>query len=134
MQNEKTVIFEAFAKKAAQRLEERKKQRTERLLVKSIGMEVEIRGLSDSELNDCMEFSDNSIEVDRYTLYMASPTLQEAGKLLKADGTLQQEYKITEMFSGAERSFLVRRILELSGATGEAGIEVIRETDEVKNY
>lgn len=133
MQNEKTVIFEAFAKKAAQRLEERKKQRTERLMVKSIGMEVEIRGLSDAELNDCMEFSDNPIEVDRYTLYMASSTLQEAAKLLRANGTLQQEYKITEMFSGAERSFLVRRVLELSGATGDANIEVIRETEEVKN-
>lgn len=133
MQNDKTIIFEAFAKKAAQRLEERKKQRTERLLVKSVGMEVEIRGLSDSELNDCMEFSENSIEVDRYTLYMASSTLQEAAKILKANGTLQQEYKITEMFSGAERNFLVRRVLELSGATGDAGIEVIQETEEVKN-
>lgn len=133
MQNEKTVIFEAFAKKAAQRLEERKKQRTERLMVKSIGMELEIRGLSDAELNDCMEFSENSIEVDRYTLYMASSTLQEAAKLLRANGTLQQEYKITEMFSGAERNFLVRRVLELSGATGDANIEVIRETEEVKN-
>lgn len=133
MQNDKVVIFEAFAQKAAQRLKERKKQRTERLLVKSIGMEVEIRGLSDSELNDCMEFSDNSIETDRYTLYMASPTLQEAAKVLKSQGVLQQEYKITEMFTGVERSFLVRRVLELSGATGDAGIEVIRETDEVKN-
>lgn len=133
MQNEKTVIFEAFAKQAAQRLEERKKQRTERLMVKSIGMELEIRGLSDAELNDCMEFSENSIEVDRYTLYMASSTLQEAAKLLRANGTLQQEYKITEMFSGAERNFLVRRVLELSGATGDANIEVIRETEEVKN-
>lgn len=133
MQNEKTVIFEAFAKKAAQRLEERKKQRTERLMVKSIGMELEIRGLSDAELNDCMEFSDNAIETDRYTLYMASPTLQEAAKVLKSQGVLQQEYKITEMFSGAERSFLVRRVLELSGATGDANIEVIRETEEVKN-
>lgn len=133
MQNEKTVIFEAFAKKAAQRLEERKKQRKERLMVKSIGMEVEIRGLSDSELNDCYEFSDNAIETDRYTLYMASPTLQEAAKVLKSQGVLQQEYKITEMFSGAERHFLVRRVLELSGATGDANIEVIRETEEVKN-
>lgn len=133
MQNEKTVIFEAFAKKAAQRLEERKKQRTERLMVKSIGMELEIRGLSDAELNDCMEFSDNAIETDRYTLYMASPTLQEAAKALKSQGVLQQEYKITEMFSGAERNFLVRRVLELSGATGDANIEVIRETEEVKN-
>lgn len=129
----KIAVFEAFAKKAAQRLEERKKQRTEKLLVKSVNAEIEIRGLSDAELNDCMEFSDSPVEVDRYTLYMSSPTLQEAAKVLVADGVLQQEYKITEMFTGAERNYLVRRVLELSGATGDADIEVIKETEEVKN-
>ncbi len=130
---DKTVIFEEFARKAAQRLEERKKKRVQRLMVKSIGMEVEIRALSDAELHDCYEFSEDPIEVDRYTLYMASQTLQEAAKIMKAAGTLQQEYKITEMFSGAERSFLVRQVLELSGASGDVGIEVVQETEEIKN-
>ena len=129
----KTVIFEAFAKKAAQRLEERKKLRREQLMVKSIGEELEIRGLSDAELADCMEFSEDPAEVDKYTLYMACPMLQESAKILKADGTLKQEYKITEMFTAIERGFMVRRILELSGAAGEAGIEVIKEQAEVKN-
>lgn len=131
--NNKIAVFEAFAKKAAQRLEEKKKHRTERLMIKSMDMEIEIRGLSDTELNDCYEFSDSAIEIDRYTLYMASPTLQEAAKLLVADGTLKQEYKIAEMFSSVERSYLVNRVLQLSGAVGEAGIEVIKESEEVKN-
>lgn len=133
MDKNKTIVFEQFARKAAERLEERKKLRTERLQVKSIGMEVEIRGLSDAEMHDCMEFSDDNIEQDRYTLFMASPTLQEAAKILKENGTLQQEYKITEMFTAVEQSYMVNRILELSGYKGNPDIEVIKETDEVKN-
>ncbi len=70
MEKEKNVIFEAFARKAAERIEERKKLRTMRLMVKSVGMEVEIRGLTEEEIRDCMDFSDESIEVDKYTIYM----------------------------------------------------------------
>ena len=130
---DKILVFQNFARKAAQRLEERKKLRRERLYVKSIEDEVEIRGLSNAELNDCMEFSDDPLEVDKYTVYYASPTLQEAGKLLVADGTLKQEYKIMDMFTAQERRYLVNRVLELSGATGEAGIEPVKETEELKN-
>ena len=107
--------------------------RREKLYVKSIEDEVEIRGLSDAELNDCMEFSEDPLEVDKYTVYYASPTLQEAGKILVADGTLKQEYKIMDMFTAQERRYLVNRVLELSGATGEAGIEPVKETEELKN-
>lgn len=133
MEKNKTIVFEQFARKAAERLEERKKLRTERLRVKSIDMEIEIRGLSDAEMHDCMDFSEDNIEQDRYTLFMASPTLQEAGKILKENGTLQQEYKIAEMFTAVEQSYMVNRVLELSGYKGDPEIEVIKETDEVKN-
>ena len=85
MEKEKNVIFEAFARKAAERIEERKKLRTMRLMVKSVGMEVEIRGLTEEEIRDCMDFSDESIEVDKYTIYMASPTLQKERRKCDAD-------------------------------------------------
>lgn len=130
---DKVLVFQNFARKAAQRLEERKKMRREKLYVKSIEDEVEIRGLSDAELNDCMEFSEDPLEVDKYTVYYASPTLQEAGKILVADGTLKQEYKIMDMFTAPERRYLVNRVLELSGATGEAGIKPVKEMEELKN-
>ena len=80
-----------------------------------------------------MEFSDESLEVDKYTIYMASPTLQNAAKILVEEGTLKQHYKITEMFTGAERTYIVNKVLELSGMMGTAGIEVIREDEEIKN-
>lgn len=133
----KTIIFERFAQEAAKRLEEKKKFRVEHLKIKSMGdQELEIRGLSDVEFNDCMEFSDNPIEVDRYTMYMASSTLQNAAKIMVNQGKLQagNEYKITEIFTGVERNFIVRRILALSGVGGEANIEVIKETEEIKNF
>lgn len=132
----KMIIFEEFARKAAKRIEEKKKHRIEHLRIKSMeDLELEIRGLSDTEFNDCMEFSDNAIEVDQYTLYMASSTLQNAAKLMVDNGSLLQgnEYKITEMFSALERNFIVKRIMALSGVTGEADIEVINETAEIKN-
>lgn len=49
---DKTVIFEAFARKAAARMEERKKQRTEWLKIQSIDEQIQIRGLSDAELQE----------------------------------------------------------------------------------
>lgn len=133
MEKNNTVIFEQFARKAAERMEERKKLRTERLQIKSIDMEIEIRGLSDAEMHDCMEFSDDNLEQDRYTLFMASTTLQEAAKILKENGTLQQEYQIAQMFTAVEQSYLINRVLELSGYKGDPGIKVMKETDEVKN-
>ena len=81
--NEKTAVFENFAQQAARRMEEKKKHRKERLKIKSMGdTEIEIRGLSDKELNECFEFSEEPLEVDRYTIYYASQTLQEAAKIL----------------------------------------------------
>lgn len=130
---DKTVIFEAFARKAAARLEERKKQRTEWLKIQSIDDQIQIRSLSDAELQDCFDFSENAIDVDEYTIYMASPTLQEAARLLKTEGTIQQEYKITEMFTMSERNYITKRVLALSGMDGQANVEVIKENEEIKN-
>lgn len=136
MSQEKTIMFEKFAQQAARRLEERKKFRREQLKIKSMDdMVIEIRGLSDKEINDCYEFSKDSLEIDRYTMYCASSTLQEMAKILVADGKLKQgqEYTITEMFTSVERNFITKRILELSGVTGDAGVEVVKETEEIKN-
>lgn len=133
---DKTVVFEKFAQKAAKRMEERKKHRKEILTIDGDDdMVMEIRGLSDTELNDCFEFSDDPIEVDRYTMFMSSSTLQNAAGCMVEKGMLKagDAYKITEMFSSVERNYIVRRILALSGASGEPDIEVMRETEEIKN-
>lgn len=95
---------------------------------------MEIRGLSDAELNEVYEFSEDALENDKYAIFFASSTLQEAAKIMAKEGSLSpgKEYKITDMFSQKERRFIANRILELSGVNGEAGIKV-KETEEVKN-
>lgn len=135
MDQNKVVIFEQFAKKAKEKIEERKKLHKEELVIGSIGMNMDIRGLSDTELNEIFEFSDDSIENDKYAVYFASNTLQEAAKIMVQNGSLEErkEYTITEMFTQAERRFIVERILELSGVGGEADIK-IKEKEEVKNF
>lgn len=134
MEENKTVVFEQFARKAKERIEERKKLHKEVLEIGSIGMSMEIRGLSDAELNEVSEFSDDAVESDKYAVFFASPTLQEAAKVMVRDGSLKpgKEYTITDMFTQTERNFIVKRILEISGVGGEADIK-IKETDEVKN-
>lgn len=134
MEQNKAVIFEQFAKKAKERIEERKKLQKEELEIGSIGMSMEIRGLSDAELNEVYEFSEDAIENDKYAIFFASPTLQEAAKVMVQEGSLQigKEYTITDMFTQIERRFIAERILALSGVGGEADIKV-KETEEVKN-
>lgn len=135
MEQNKVIIFEQFARKAKERIEERKRLHTEILEINSMdGMSMEIRGLSDAELNEVYEFSEDAIENDKYAIFFASTTLQEAAKIMVADGSLKQgrEYHITDMFTQAERRFIANRILVLSGVNSEAGIR-IKETDEVKN-
>lgn len=134
MDQDKVIIFEQFARKAKERIEERKKFKKEFLEIESIGMSIDIRGISDAELNEINEFSSDPAENDKYSVFYASKTLQEAAKLMVADGDLQpgEEYHITDMFTPIERRFIVDRILKLSGMNGDAGI-TIKETEEVKN-
>lgn len=134
MGQDKAVIFEQFARKAKERIEERKKFKKETLEIGSIGMDIEIRGLSDAELNEVYEFSENAVESDKYAIYYASTTLQEAAKIMAADGSLKpgKEYTITDMFTQAERRFIAEHILILSGVNGDVEIKV-KETEEVKN-
>ena len=134
MEANKVLIFEQFAKKAKERIEARKQMRKEELVIGSIGMDMEIRGLSDAEVSEVLEFSDDTIEVDKYTIYYASSTLQEAAKVMVQEGSLRpgKEYTIADMFTQAERNFIARPILELSGVGGEADIR-IKEKEEVKN-
>lgn len=132
----KEIMFEKFAQQAAKRIEERKKHRKEHLKLKDMDdMVLEIRGLSDKEVSECYEFSEDSLEIDQYTIYCASKTLQEAAKVLVTNGQLKpgQEYKITEMFTATERNYIAKRVLTLSGVLGDTGIEVIEETEEIKN-
>lgn len=143
MDNNKIAIFQDFARKAKERLEEKKKKRTKQLYVKDLDMTLTVRGISDEEYAEISEMSNmTEIERDKYLLYYASLELQETAGILVKEGSLTEadRYKIADMFRPVDRTALCREILALSGFLGEPSVtgvgnpqERISETDEVKN-
>ncbi len=143
MDNNKTVIFQKFARKAKERLEEKKKKRTKQLYVKDVDMMLTVRGISDEEYAEISEMENmTEIERDKYLLYYACPELQDTAGILVEEGILTEEarYKITDIFLPVDRTALCREILALSGLLGESSVtgvgnpqDGISEVEEVKN-
>ena len=143
MDNNKTVIFQKFARKATERLEEKKKKRTKQLYVKDVDMMLTVRGISDEEYEEISEMENmTEIERDKYLLYYACPELQDTAGILVEEGILTEEarYKITDIFLPVDRTALCREILALSGLLGESSVtgvgnpqDGISEVGEVKN-
>lgn len=135
MEDNKMLVFNTFVEKAKKRIEERKRYRTKKYHVKSMDVEITLHGLTEQEIAECSEMFESSIEADKYTIYMASPELQEASKRMVLDGSLAdtERYKITEMFTFPERKYLATQILQLSGVYEKADIEPVDEVNEIKN-
>lgn len=143
MDKNKTVIFQDFARRAKQHLEERKKKRTKQLYVKDVDMTLTIRGISDEEYAEISEMENLSeIERDKYLIYYVCPELQETAKIMVEDKSLleSERYKIADMFRPVDRTELCREILYLSGLLGETSVmdaanapKKISEVEEVKN-
>ena len=140
MDDNKTAIFQDFARKAKEKIEEKKKKKTKQLYVRDSDVTITIRGISDEEFLEITEMKDmTEIERDQYMAYYACPELQEASAELVKDGTLTEKtrYKIAEMFSAVDRAAIVRDITRLSGLSGEPSVvdakEHISELKEVKN-
>lgn len=131
--SDKPTVFGDFATRAKERIELRKKQRTKKLFVGAVGVEITVRGLTEQEIIDCTEFSDNSLINDKYTMYMACRELQENAKSLVDSGVIKNHYDICDMFSSADRRVIVEAILELSGLNEESTVKPVDEIEEVKN-
>ncbi|HBV83925.1 MAG: hypothetical protein OSJ73_08190 [Lachnospiraceae bacterium] len=128
-----TDVFSDFARRAKERIEQRKKKVTKRLRVESAGVDITIRGLTDQEISDCMEFSDDSLVADKYLIYMACPELQENAAALVEAKVIKQHYEICDMFSGADRRSIAEEIMKLSGVYEESSVKSIDEVAEAKN-
>ena len=127
------MIFNDFARRAKERIEAKKKQRTKKLFVEAAGVEITVRGLTEQEIIDCSEFSDDSFVNDKYTMYMACRELQEnAGALVEAK-VIKNHYDICDMFSTVDRHAIVNVILELSGLNEESSVKPVDEVEEAKN-
>lgn len=124
----KIASFEVFAKRAKAKIEERKKTRRKMMHIGDLDMDIEIRGLSDQELNECMEYSENEFANDKYTLYFASRTLQELAMYMKGEGQIERELEVVDMFSRADRKRLLHEILNLSGINDNTTVSEVEET------
>lgn len=128
----KKDVFTSFAEKARKKLEEKKKQRTEKLHIPDLGETITITALTDQELAEIMGFSEDDNENDKYMIYMSSPELQELAKELKENGDIEKYHNVTDIFKRADRRKIAKKILELSGVYEESTVTVISETEEIK--
>lgn len=130
MSDNKTVVFESFAKKAAAKLQERKKLKTKKLYIGDLDETIEIRGLTDQEFQDCSEYSEDGIKIDKYTVYYASKDLQNLASMLVEQGVIKEHLEVMDMFKPADRKKLANEVLRLSGVLDDTSV---KELDEVKN-
>ena len=128
----KKDVFASFAEKARKKLEEKKKQRTEKLHIPALGETITITALTDQELMEVRDFSEDHNANDKYMIYISSPEIQELAKELKESGDIDKYYDVADIFKRADRRKIAEKILELSGVYEESTVKVISETEEIK--
>ena len=126
---EKILTFKSFAEKAVKRMEERKKRKVKRYYIGDLDEEIVLRGLSSEELNDCLDYSKDTVLVDKYTIYYASKTLQELAEYMVNEGIVKEHIQIMDMFSPADRTKLANEVLALSGMKDKS---TVSDVDELK--
>lgn len=126
---EKILTFKSFAEKAVKRMEERKKRKVKKYYIGDLDEEIVLRGLSSEELNDCLDYSKDTVLVDKYTIYYASKTLQELAEYMVNEGIVKEHIQIMDMFSPADRTKLANEVLSLSGMKDKS---TVSDVDELK--
>lgn len=124
---EKISTFKSFADKAVKRIEERKKIKVKRFYVGDLDEEIELRGLSSEEFNDCLNYSESNVVVDKYTIYYASKTLQELAEYMVKEKIVKEHLQIMDMFSPADRTKLANEVLALSGMKDKSTVSDVEE-------
>lgn len=125
----KVLTFKSFAEKAVRKMEERKKNKVKKYYIGDLDEEIVLRGLSSEELNDCLNYSEDNVLVDKYTIYYASKTLQELAEYMVNEGIVKEHIQIMDMFSPVDRTKLANEVLALSGVKGKS---TVSDVDELK--
>ena len=130
---EQNIIFHDFARRAKEKIEAKKKMKTKKLYIGDCDVTITVRGMTEQEINDCSNFSDDSLECDKYLIYMACKELQEEADSLVKAGVIDQHYKIADMFNNADRRAIAEEIFTLSGLDDECPVKPADEIEEAKN-
>ena len=123
----KVLTFKSFAEKAVRKMEERKKIKVKRYYIGDLDEEVELRGLSSEEINDCLNYSQDSVLVDKYTIYYASKTLQELAEYMVSENIIKTHLQVMDMFSYVDRTKLANEVLDLSGVKDKSTVSDVEE-------
>nr|DAN30801.1 MAG TPA: hypothetical protein [Caudoviricetes sp.] len=126
---DKVLTFKSFAEKAVRKMEERKKRRVKKYYIGDLDEQIELRGLSSEEFNDCLNYSEDNVLVDKYTIYYASSTLQELAKYMVDEGIIKEQLEIMDMFLISDRTKLANEVLALSGMKDKS---TVSDVDELK--
>lgn len=131
----KAMVFADFARRAAERIEERKKLKTVKVHIPALEGDITLRGLTDQEWIDIRESVENEYDQDKYAVFYASEDLQETAKIMVDMKMLKEteQFRICEAFNHAEITFMVKKIMELSGLMEKSEIKVVDEVEETKN-
>ncbi len=103
----KEAVFVSFAEKARKKLEEKKKQRSEKLYIPDFGETITVTAITDQELAEVNEYSEDDSVNDKYLIYMASPELQALAKELVGNGDIKKHHEVVDIFSRADRRMIL---------------------------
>lgn len=132
--NNKLITFEDFTKKAYDRMEVRKKQKTAVLYVPSIDANIKIRGITDGEFLEIQGMNDNRdpYAADKYTVYISciEPSLKDVAVKMKKEDKITEYTDVVKIFEFHEIQEIAGEIMKLSGIVGEQSVSVV---DSLKN-
>lgn len=131
MDNETRKGLSEFARKAMQRLEDKKIPKYCILYVPSLDQEIKIRSLTTTEVIECnaLDNTDDPNRVDRYSIYLSAvePNFKEVASELKSQGTITTPLEVVEMFELSEINEIATEIMRLSGIYGTPKVRVVEE-------
>lgn len=126
--------LEEFARRAAQRIQDKKQRKKASYHVNELDLDVTLQSLTDGELAEISE--EEGLRGDMYAVYlsMVEPDLKGTAKLLKASGEITEPLEVVDIFGRGDISALAYEVVKLSGAVS-GGIKAIdrKLVDSLKN-
>ncbi|MEG1801430.1 MAG: hypothetical protein RR273_05585 [Oscillospiraceae bacterium] len=131
MENKKSLLSE-FTRRAAQRLQDKRKPLRIKLHVESIDEDIVVRGLTEDEIFECQDMNtdESPLRGDKYGVYIGtvSPDLRAVAKELLEIGEIKEAIEVVNIFSIMEITEIAREQMKLSGfaSGGVTRIEALK--------
>lgn len=137
-----------FARRAMQRMEDKKTVKHQELYVPSVDSNIVIRNLDKAEVAECMAVEDNGdpTRADKYSIYLAvtkifaadtddqdelerrrkdAPSLKTLAMELQAAGSVKEPMEVMELFDSSEITEIATYVMTLSGVLGGKKVTIV---------